>query len=41
MNRVLVKGGTEFVGKPLVKGLISRGYIVDFLTRGNRKVDYE
>ncbi|WP_160643702.1 NAD-dependent epimerase/dehydratase family protein [Chengkuizengella marina] len=40
MNRVLVMGGTEFVGKSLVKGLISKGYIVDFLTRGNKKVNF-
>ncbi|MDP5273596.1 NAD-dependent epimerase/dehydratase family protein [Chengkuizengella axinellae] len=41
MVNVLVMGGTEFVGKSLVKGLISKGYIVDFLTRGNKKVDFQ
>lgn len=38
MKRVLVMGGTEFVGKAILEGLISKGYKVDFLTRGLKEV---
>ncbi|WP_367613793.1 NAD-dependent epimerase/dehydratase family protein [Heyndrickxia ginsengihumi] len=35
---MLVMGGTEFVGLAILKGLISKGYQVDFLTRGIKEV---
>ena len=33
MNRVLITGGTGFVGKYLTKYLISKGYKVSILSR--------
>ena len=41
MEKVLVMGGTEFVGKAILEGLISKGYQVDFLTRGLKEVTVE
>lgn len=38
LKKALVMGGTEFVGMAILKGLISKGYQVDFLTRGIKKV---
>ncbi|NMD72846.1 NAD-dependent epimerase/dehydratase family protein [Bacillus sp. DNRA2] len=38
MKKVLVMGGTEFVGRAILNGLISKGYQVDFLTRGIKEV---
>ena len=40
MANLLVMGGTNFVSSSLAKYLISKGYNVDILTRGIRKVDY-
>ncbi|WZY00015.1 NAD-dependent epimerase/dehydratase family protein [Bacillus sp. FSL W7-1360] len=36
---VLVLGGTAFVGRAVLEALIASGYMVDFVTRGQRKVD--
>lgn len=38
LKKALVMGGTEFVGRAVLKGLISRGYQADFLTRGMKPV---
>ncbi|MDF2792242.1 MAG: RNA-binding protein [Neobacillus sp.] len=38
LKKALVMGGTEFVGMAILKGLITKGYQVDFLTRGIKKV---
>lgn len=40
MSTILVMGGTNFVSSSLAKYLISKGYNVDILTRGIRKIDY-
>ena len=34
--KILVMGGTRFVGKSLVKKLLSNGYSIDLFTRGNK-----
>lgn len=41
MFTVLVMGGTEFVGKSVVKELIVRGFQVDFITRGLKVVNFD
>lgn len=41
LKKVLVMGGTEFVGMAILKGLISKGYQVDFLTRGIKEVSVQ
>ncbi|MCF0149191.1 MAG: NAD-dependent epimerase/dehydratase family protein, partial [Clostridium sp.] len=41
MSDILLLGGTGFVSKACAKYLISRGYDIDILTRGFRKVDYD
>lgn len=41
LRKALVTGGTEFVGKAILKGLISEGYQVDYLTRGIKKVSIQ
>lgn len=40
MPNILVLGGTNFVSSSLAKYLIKKGYNVDILTRGMRKIDY-
>ena len=34
--KILVMGGTRFVGKSLVSKLISHNYDIDIFTRGNK-----
>ncbi|MBM0064179.1 NAD-dependent epimerase/dehydratase family protein [Alkalicoccobacillus gibsonii] len=41
MNKILVMGGTEFISKAVVISLIKRGYCVDFVTRGLKRVDFD
>lgn len=41
MSSILVMGGTTFVSSSLAKYLIEKGYSVDILTRGNKKIKYE
>jgi nucleoside-diphosphate-sugar epimerase len=39
--RLLVLGGSEFVSEAVSKHLISKGYIVDILTRGIKSLSYD
>ncbi|MCF6409544.1 NAD-dependent epimerase/dehydratase family protein [Pseudalkalibacillus salsuginis] len=41
MERILVTGGSEFVSRAIAIHLISKGYVVDILTRGRRDIDYK
>ena len=41
MKSILVMGGSMFVSSSLAKYLIEKGYNVDILTRGNKKIDYD
>ncbi|MGL4762449.1 MAG: NAD-dependent epimerase/dehydratase family protein [Sarcina sp.] len=38
--RILVMGGTEFVGSSVAKHLIAKGHKVDIFTRGNKELKY-
>ncbi len=40
MSKILVMGGTQFVGKAVVKYFIQKNHSVDIFTRGNIAVDY-
>ena len=39
MANILVLGGSGFVSEALSKYLIRRGYSIDILTRGKKKID--
>ena len=41
MNKVLVMGGTEFISRAILLKLIKKGYEVDFVTRGQREIDFD
>lgn len=39
MKKILVIGGSGFVGRPFVSKLLSKGYLVTLLNRGNRPIE--
>ena len=41
MANILVLGGSGFVSEALSKYLIRRGYSIDILTRGKKKISFD